>query len=365
MGRNADIGAHVRTFKNFHPRGNEYVLDATTRRGLAKPEMLTKVAQNMKCLIKASFTENPLAIEVVTNLPSYSRLTELSITGINPEEHIWSSALTALKRLHWAAPNLHGDQRSHTQTAEFLIKVVQSTCPDLESLDISLGHIAGSVSECTASSMVQYENIETPKSQALIKLRHLGLTYQNAYDDEQGELEALILNLAARYSATLESVSLPIKDGTMTRETATFVLETCATLPCLTELSLVETNCTREGDQGITGLEFLMELTSALASPTREIERLSITNIKEHYSPDIRRLFASWKSLNFLRLGDADMSTGPYANHGKLDFTSYRPVSACISLLCPFSNCAKTGNTRLHHSATTIATRALPRDQRS
>jgi hypothetical protein len=103
----------------------------------------------------------------------------------------------------------------------------------------------------------------------------------------------------------------------------------------------VETNCTREGDQGITGLEFLMELTSALASPTREIERLSITNIKEHYSPDIGRLFASWKSLNFLRLGDADMSTGPYANHGKLDFTSYQPVSTCISLLCPFSNCAK------------------------
>jgi hypothetical protein len=68
MGRNPDLGAHVRTFKNFHPRGIEYVLDATMRRGLAKPEMLMKVAQNMKCLIKASFTENPLAIEVVTNL---------------------------------------------------------------------------------------------------------------------------------------------------------------------------------------------------------------------------------------------------------------------------------------------------------
>jgi hypothetical protein len=127
----------------------------------------------------------------------------------------------------------------------------------------------------------------------------------------------------------------------MTRETATFVLEVCAALPYLTELSLVETNCTCEGEQGITGLEFLMELTSPLASPTREIERLSITNIKEHYSPDIGRLFASWKSLNFLRLGDADMSTSPYANHGKLDFTSYQPVSTCISLLCPFSNCAK------------------------
>jgi hypothetical protein len=52
--------------------------------------------------------------------------------------------------------------------------------------------------------MVQYENIETPNSPALTKLRHLGLTYQNAYDDEQGELEALILNFASRYSATLD-----------------------------------------------------------------------------------------------------------------------------------------------------------------
>ena len=194
MGSNADIGAHVRTFKNFRPWGIGYVLDATRERGPAKPDMLIKAAQNMKCLIKASFIENPLAIEVVTNLPSYSWLTELSITGINPEEHIWSSALTALKRLHWASPNLHGDQRSHTQTAEFLIKVVQSTCPDLESLDISLGHASWSISERTASSTVQYENIETPKSPALAKLRHLGLTYKDAYDDEQGELEALLRN---------------------------------------------------------------------------------------------------------------------------------------------------------------------------
>jgi hypothetical protein len=56
---------------------------------------------------------------------------------------------------------------------------------------------------------VQYENIETPKSPALAKLRHLGLTYKDAYDDEQGELESLILNLVAQYSATWNQFSSP------------------------------------------------------------------------------------------------------------------------------------------------------------
>jgi hypothetical protein len=77
-----------------------------------------------------------------------------------------------------------------------------------------------------------------------------------------------------------------------------FILEVCASLPHLKELSLVETRRLHEGQE--TGaLEFPTELTSVLASPNFEIERLSIDNIKVLYSPEVGKLFASLKSLKF------------------------------------------------------------------
>jgi hypothetical protein len=95
------ISANVGTFKNFRPWQVCYMQDVTsdTREGVA--ETVVQAARNMIYLTKASFVENPLAIEVVDNLSSYSRLTDLTIEGFKPEEHKWQPNLTALKRLHW------------------------------------------------------------------------------------------------------------------------------------------------------------------------------------------------------------------------------------------------------------------------
>ena len=122
----------------------------------------------------------------------------------------------------------------------------------------------------------------------------------------------------------------------MTRESSNFILQICSALPHLTELSLVETGTSTEEEQSISGLEFLRNITSELASPKREIERLSITNIHEPFSSELGGLFASLRSLKFLRLGDADGSNGPYGGDGRLDFESYGPVGypclACLDL---------------------------------
>ncbi|KAE9371919.1 hypothetical protein N431DRAFT_378022 [Stipitochalara longipes BDJ] len=324
----AHIGSNVRTFKNFHPWRVSYMQDVTLGTEEGRPETIFQAARNMKFLTKASIVESPVAIEVINNLQSYSRLTDLTITGFKPEEYIWAPFPTALKSLHWTSPMRYGDQRSPPHTAGFLIKVVQSTCPALESLDISLRGRSGMVLEHlerTATSTPQYEHVKISEAPTLTKLRHFGLKYEKAYAAEQVELDVLILTFVTQHRHTLKSVSIPVKYGTITRETTNFVLKVCATLPCLTELSLVETTGTRGGEQGITGIEFLTELTSALASPAREIERLSITNIKDSFSPDVGKLFASWRSLKFLRLGDIEAEFGPYVIDGRLDFSSYAP----------------------------------------
>jgi len=359
------ISANVRTFKNFRPWQVGYMQDVTsdTREGVA--EIVVQAARNMIYLTKASFVENPLAIEVVDNLSSYSRLTDLTIEGFKPEEHIWQPNLTALKRLHWTSPVRNGDQRNPPHTASFLIKVVQSTCPALESLDISLLGLSGFILERLerpALSMAQYEHSKISEAPTLTNLRHFGLTYQDAYVAEQIELDAMIIHFVTKYSRTLKSVSLPINRGTVTLETSNFIRKVCAALPCLTELSLVETTCSRGGGQGITGLEFLEELTSALASPNREIERFSMENMKESFSPDIGRLFASWGSLKFLRLGDIDAEFGRYVNDGRLDFNSYAPVCGSFVRSSLYTD-SEAGNTWFHYSASAIIARALPNDQ--
>jgi hypothetical protein len=124
----------------------------------------------------------------------------------------------------------------------------------------------------------------------------------------------------------LNSISLPISYYSRKREDLDFILEVCASLPHLKELSLVETRCLHEG-QEIGALEFLSELTSALASPNFEIERLSIENIKVPYSPEVGKLFASLKSLKFLKVGDVDGGAEDKEGEGMLDFEVYRPAS--------------------------------------
>jgi hypothetical protein len=298
----------------------------------ARPETLTKVAQNMRFLTKASLTANPLAWEIVTHLPSYTQLTDLTIQGCRPKEYIWPRARTALKKLHWNISSQF-EKESLPQTANFVINVAESTCPDLESLDISFG-VGDFPAHVASPNIDQYQGIQRFDSPKLTRLRHFGLTYLCADISDQAELKALTLSFAALYSQSLNSISLPLGHNSPTREDLDFILEVCASLPHLKELSLVETRCRHEG-QEMGALEFLTKLTSTLAGPNFEIERLSIDNIKVPYSSEVGKLFASLKSLKFLRVGDVDCGAENKDGEGTLDFESYRPAS---SLSFCFSN---------------------------
>ncbi len=103
-------------------------------------------------------------------------------------------------------------------------------------------------------------------------------------------------------------------------------MEVYASLPHLKELSLVETRCPHEG-QEICALEFLKQLNSALFSPKFEIEILSIDSIKVPYSSQVGKLFASLRSLKFLKVGDVDGGAEDREGEGTLDFEAYRPAS--------------------------------------
>lgn len=94
-------------------------------------------------------------------------------------------------------------------------------------------------------------------------------------------------------------------------------------LPDLKELRLIST---MEGGQGegMTPYDFFYALTTKLSSPKFSIERFSVESIKCPFSADIGKLFQSWESLKFLRMGDGDNNNGPYDNDGRLDFGSYR-----------------------------------------
>jgi hypothetical protein len=209
MNRNANIGADVCTFKDYYPPGMPSIEDAATGTAECRPDILIKAARNMRHLTKASFTANPLAIEVITNLPSYSQLTDLSIKGFKPEEHIWSLAPTALNKLHWTIPIVWRDDGNIIQAADFLIKVAENTCPNLESLDISFANrptYIQPVSPASADSTDRYRQLQHFATPKLVRLRHFGLGYMNADGDRQIQLKDLILEFVTRYSRTLKSV---------------------------------------------------------------------------------------------------------------------------------------------------------------
>jgi hypothetical protein len=295
----------------------------------------------MRLLSKASFTANPLSIQVIANLPSYSRLTNLSITRVDPEEHIWNIAPISLKKLKWEVPTAWYCKPPWAAAA-FLIKVVESTCPDLQSLDISFSYAqrrSPTIPAVSTDIINQYRGRKASSVPKLTNLRHFGFRFQDSFPGGQIVLEAEFYDFVARHSQSLNSVSIPTSCEAMTREALDFILEVCASLPHLTELILSDItefnldlleDLATDGRKKIRGLQFITELTSTLASPRYKIERLSVGNIGVPFSSDIGKLFASWKSLKFLRAGDNAGSFSLFADEA-LDFKSYTPVGTLSS----------------------------------
>ncbi|KAG4441282.1 hypothetical protein IFR05_003210 [Cadophora sp. M221] len=328
MNRHARLGAQVRTFVNDsdpYNGGQDMTQRAETERTL-----LIEAAKSMKFLSKASFNSNPLGIHVVTTLPSYPELYDLTLDGFILSKHIWGHSLTALKSLTWKMRRYdRAFGASFLTEAYFLLKVVEATCPDLEVLNISLNdhnyrEVINTDSALSLELIGGYNSLPDSTYPKLINLRHFGLHPRDFRGgNSQAEIKSFILDIARRYDQSLKSISIPAGSRRWTRDWLDFVLEVCALIPDLRELDLTRTS--QGSGSKLTQLEAFYELTTSPA--TSKVERFSSIDIQGHFSGEIGLLFKAWKNLKFLQVGDENNSGGPFEGDGRLQFDSYRLVS--------------------------------------
>ena len=318
----------MRTFKNYQNILGEYK-DATIASD-TDPSMLIGAAQNMKYLSEASLSSNPLAAHIIANLPCYPLLTKLEVYGLKPEEHVWSMDLTSLTFLTWQLPEGRDATLSPWDSAAFLVSVVETTCPNLESLDISCKDIAGfrvtpqALPTVSIARVEQYRKVVPSEAPNLARLQHFRFRCGYASKEQRGAVEKEFTGFIGRYGDSLSSITIPILRSSWNQNTLDLILKICGLLPRLKSLTLE--NKAMEGNDGdsITSLDFFRALTTDAA--TSNIERFSIMNMHSPFSPAMGQLFRSWTKLRFLQIGDEDNSDGPYADDGRLDHYRYPAV---------------------------------------
>jgi hypothetical protein len=173
--RNPELGLAVRTFRNNSNDWNE-LEDASMGNDAA---MVINAARNMIGLSTTYLTPNPLAFHIISNLQMYPQLRDLTIQGLDPEEHIWDLTPTSLTSLKWEVPFFGPHGRSRWATARHLINVALCTCPSLESLDIIINeefHPADR-RDCMVAireRIGDYQKLEAAHKPRLTFLRHFG-----------------------------------------------------------------------------------------------------------------------------------------------------------------------------------------------
>lgn len=332
MSRNPQLGSLVRVFKNYNNQPAGKCGDGTTDDALDS-ELLIRAAKIMTQLSKALLTPNQVAAYIIANLPSYPQLVDLNVYGFRPEEHIWRKSPVALRKLTWTA-STGGWGASWVDpwnSIGLLVNVVEATCPNLESLDISFSdrtrrQEVPEIPTVAPERVQQYVQARSNDTSVLLNLQHIGLRY--GINEEADKHDKMLEGLVERYSHSLTSVSIPIGHGPWTRRRLEHILKMCQHLPGLKSLSLANSNHTNGLPGNLSSQEFLHELTTVLASPRFEIERLSIISIDCSFSKEIGTLFQSMKSLKYLCIGDGDMENGPFGNDGRPMFGDYKPVSS-------------------------------------
>ena len=318
--RNPKLGALVRSIKNHGMSSFEECKDATLD---DDSQMVVRAAQNITCLSKASFAPNPLAAYIIANLQLYPQLVDLHVYGLKPQEHIWSNSPVSLTTLKWEVPTGRGRQNAWDR-AQFLVDVVEATCPHLESLDISFVDSRGESPTLSATPQERtqlYRDLQATTTTRLTHLRHFGFSYRSS----DSPIEEAFLNFVERHRESLRSISIPTSFRSYKRERLDFVLKVCLLLPALNELTLEETMTGSSGED-ITSLHFFQELTTALASPKFSIECFSVGDVGTSFSPALGMLFRAWTSLKYLRVGDKDIKDSCWDNDGSPDFIGYKVV---------------------------------------
>ncbi|KAH7350694.1 hypothetical protein BKA65DRAFT_593598 [Rhexocercosporidium sp. MPI-PUGE-AT-0058] len=325
LAENPKLGAQVRTFVNDSDTYSD--CKDMTQRAETDISLLTEAAKNIKYLSQASFTTNPLAIQVVTTVPSYPQLYDLTLDGFVPTKHIWPNSTTPLKSLKWKMRTYQttfGD--ALLSESRFLLKAVEATCPDLEVLEFSLEDYyprsMPNTALAVAPEVIEGYNALPDSSEPKFKhLRHFGLYFKDRNEDiPQDEIKNLIFEVVGRYGHSLTSLSIPGGGHEWTREGLDFVLKACTLVPDLRELNL--TGGFLGSGSELTALQTFKELTSSPA--TAKIEKFSTYDIQGHFSGEIGRLFRAWKNLKFLQVGDVDNADGLFGDDGRLQFDDYR-----------------------------------------
>lgn len=200
----------------------------------------------MSGLIKATIEKNILTATVVENLPVYSRLSVLSINGFSPHDHIWNKLPTSLTSLTWRLRTLLSVSAS--DQVEIIVRVVNSTCPNLKSLDITLPVADGrsTASEHTEDRLnriQQYYN-ESAGPFPQIQLQHFGLrctVFSTEVEETRihNTIQTNVTEVLEKHGALLSSLILPFRSRPWTRNGLDFISKVPNLVPNLKSLELI------------------------------------------------------------------------------------------------------------------------------
>lgn len=321
----------VKNFKNGNLPGQESE-DATWE--AESSDMLSSIAQNMRNLSNADFTANSLAAKIITNIPSYQNLHHLTVNGIEPEQLIWDKFPTTLRSLKWAIPPTYARNESMGHPwdkVQFLINVVEFTCPDLESFDVDIASSnwrsrpGADLQQVAPHIVEQYRTSET-SSPRLMNLHHFGFVHP--YYGVEDMAQQHYTEFVQRYQQSLNSLTITVGDWSE-KKTLDFVQGACKILPNLKDLALVQSaGFAFRADPA--GRNYLPAFIRSLLSLASSIEKLSIDNIGVSFSLAQSELFEGLTNLKVLRVGDAENKDGPYGDDGRINVTDYRDVSLCF-----------------------------------
>lgn len=288
--RNPQLGTSVRYFSNCsHRRWEQWeqeYCDATMVPDVSE-ELLQKAAANMTSIREASLTNNPFGNHIVANLPLYSQLTNLDAYFLNFGT-IWNPATTSLRTLAWTVPIEYYEEDMVLEGyLDFFMRVVEKTCPILESLDIHF--------ETTGDSDKYPESYKDNTSSRLTSLRHFGVGNNSFnYDHFSARYYAPFVE---RYVDILESLDIPTPNLTWAQGDFDLLFGLCDKMPQLKSLKLTQFDAPLEGQKFLKrNLEELHPF----------IESISIQNIGCIFSPEIGKIFQNLKCLKYLRIGDED-----------------------------------------------------------
>lgn len=275
-------------------------------------EMLTRAASNMKSLVRAHMFTGPLPSYIVTNLPLYFSLVELSIHDHYPSTIAWFQVTMPLRSLKWTIPaaRVWGvPPKNPWASAQLLESMLQATTPELESLDVWFNSDSSQreIDSTPSPHAKQYLDLLRPSTTNLKKLKHFGMKIPP--HDNIGDNQAdFYLDFVSRHRNTLTSLALG------KTETA-YILQICSLVPKVKTLNLLQTLNSRMPDISILG--------PALSSPFYEIESFSFHDSGMTFGTRLASFFSSWKSLKCLLLGDHSLQSTQFGNDGRLEIAAY------------------------------------------